>query len=71
MRWVGGGKCFFSHYSLHEKLHFTPVSCLPPLADKMQKKKKKKKRLNFRIPRNFGPPHLYVSGGSEDRGIPQ
>ena len=28
-------------------------------------------RLNFRIPRNFGPPHLHVSGGSEDRGITQ
>ena len=27
--------------------------------------------LNFRIPRNFGPPHLHVSGGSEDRGITQ
>ena len=23
-------------------------------------------RLNFRIPRNFGPPHLHVSGGFED-----
>ena len=28
-------------------------------------------RLNFRIPRNFGPPHLHVSGGFEDRGITQ
>ena len=27
--------------------------------------------LNFRIPRNFGPPHLHVSGGFEDRGITQ
>ena len=27
--------------------------------------------LNFRIPRHFGPPHLHVSGGSEDRGITQ
>ena len=27
--------------------------------------------LHFRIPRNFGPPHLHVSGGSEDRGITQ
>ena len=44
MRGVGGGKCFFSHYSLHEKLHFTPVSCLPPFANKMQKNKKKNKK---------------------------
>ena len=44
MRGVGGGKIFFSHYSLHEKLHFTPVSCLPPFADKMQKKKKEEKK---------------------------
>ena len=29
------------------------------------------KMLNFRIPRNFGPPHLHVSGGFEDRGITQ
>ena len=27
--------------------------------------------LNFRIPRNSGPPHLHVSGGFEDRGITQ
>ena len=27
--------------------------------------------LNFRIPRNFGPPHLHVSGGFEDRGLTQ
>ena len=27
--------------------------------------------LNFRIPRNFGSPHLHVSGGFEDRGITQ
>ena len=27
--------------------------------------------LNFRIPRNFGLPHLHVSGGFEDRGITQ
>ena len=31
----------------------------------------KELRLNFRIPRNFGPPHLHVSGGFEDRGITQ
>ena len=43
MRGVGG-EIFFSHYSLHEKLHFTPVSCLPPFADKMQKKKKRRKK---------------------------
>ena len=29
------------------------------------------KWLNFRIPRHFGPPHLHVSGGFEDRGITQ
>ena len=27
--------------------------------------------LNFRIPRNFGLPHLHVSGGFEDRDITQ
>ena len=27
--------------------------------------------LNFRKPRNFGLPHLHVSGGFEDRGITQ
>ena len=33
--------------------------------------KANKLRLNFRIPRHFGPPHLHVSGGFEDRGITQ
>ena len=28
-------------------------------------------RLNCRIPGHFGPPHLHVSGGFEDRGITQ
>ena len=27
--------------------------------------------LNFRIPGHFGPQHLHVSGGYEDRGISQ
>ena len=27
--------------------------------------------LNCRIPGHFGPPHLHVSGGFEDRGITQ
>ena len=25
----------------------------------------------FQVPRNFGPPHLHVSGGFEDRGMTQ
>ena len=29
------------------------------------------KKLNCRIPVHFGPPHLHVSGGSENRGITQ
>ena len=31
----------------------------------------KKCWINCRIPCHFGPPHLHVSGGFEDRGITQ
>ena len=44
MRGVGGGNFFFHITPFMKKLHFTPVSCPPPFADKMQKKKKKKKK---------------------------
>lgn len=43
MRGVGGG--FFFHTTpFMKKLHFTPASCLPPFANKMQKKQKKKRQ---------------------------
>ena len=43
MRGVGGG--FFFHTTpFMKKLHFTPASCLPPFANKMQKKQKTKKK---------------------------
>ena len=32
---------------------------------------KSNSRLNCRVPGHFGPPHLHVSGGFEDRGITQ
>ena len=40
----GGGNVFFHTTPFMKKLHFTPVSCLPPFADKMQKKKKEEKK---------------------------
>ena len=48
MRGVGGG--FFFHTTpFMKKLHFTPASCLPPFANKMQKKTKKNDNLFCRL----------------------
>lgn len=44
MRGVGGGIFFFTLLPSWKKLHFTPASCLPPFANKMQKKNKKKRQ---------------------------
>ena len=67
--------------NLHEKKDLSldndieHISLLSKYATSLENHVKKRyleiPRLNFRIPRNFGPPHLHVLGGFEDRGITQ